>query len=194
MSTNQNRPLILMDIDGVANAFGAWRNVQDDTARRGYRTEQPSTGFTYARSGGYSLLIPSDYPEHFEALMDLGDVMHATMWMDKADEFAAAAGLPLGLPFIDFDAHKRPDDMPFHGRIGTGVAQYKQPGIAATAGDRPVVWVDDDLVIENWLWAENRNERGFPTLLIQPDPAVGFTAEHLQEIRDWADSLVEDAA
>ena len=191
-----NKPLILVDIDGVLNAFNAWNAVDDDRYPRGYRWEAPKQGFAHRMAEGHSLLVPHTAHDHLTTLAALGEPVWATMWQNKAAAFARAAFLDFAADwdFIDFHAHRPADDDRIWGRWGAGVGSYKAPGIAATAGDRPMVWIDDDLQVENHMWAQARNEAGIPTLLVQPDPRVGLLPEHVTEIVNWVATLAKEAA
>jgi hypothetical protein len=174
-----DRPLVLLDIDGVVNAFDA---PYEAIARGGY---------TQTQGGGYRLTIRPEWAEWVDGLAEHGDVVWATMWQRFAiTDFAPATGIGLGIAdYIDFDRHHRSD---LGRRTGSGVGGYKQPGVEAYVGDRPFVWIDDDIRPEQVVWAMERNLAGIPTLLLVPDPAVGLTADDVRMVQAFRE-IVERA-
>jgi hypothetical protein len=108
------------------------------------------------------------------------------MWMERASEFGSVAGFGVDWPFIDFDAMRRTASRS-HLRIGAGVGSYKEPGIVATLGERPGIWIDDDMSDEQMDWARMRTEAGVPTLFLRPDPAEGMTRRHFDRVMAFAE-------
>ena len=187
METTQ--PLVLVDIDGVLNAFAGWVTQRDPAIvnQIGFdpapQTVAPE-GYRAAAAAGFSLLL---HEEHGDWLADVenagAQMMWSTMWVENAQtHFAPVAGFGHHWDFIDFHAHHSKSGWGNAGMTGNGVGGYKHPGIDETAGTRPVVVIDDDLTEINYRWAERRNGLGWPTLLIQPDPAVGLTREEADQI------------
>lgn len=52
-------------------------------------------------------------------------------------------------------------------------------------GDRPLVWIDDQLGGKEPGWAEERRGDGIPTLIIQPRPGRGLERAHVEEVLSW---------
>ena len=193
MTINQNeKPLLLIDIDGVLNLFDAW--VPSGPAywtTNGVR-KQPKVAPAHlveTVAQGYSLLLNPDHPEMFEELAEMGELVWATMWQSSAYLFGQKAGFGVDWDYIDFDSYKTEYQYGTQRRIGNGVGTYKHPGIVDTLGDRPGVWVDDDMTPEQHAWAQRRTEAGIPTLFIQPDPQFGMTWEHFIQIVEFIESL-----
>jgi len=67
-----------------------------------------------------------------------------------------------------------------------GSSHWKVDAIGDYAGDRPAAWVDDNLNEECFFWAKVRKA---PTLLVETEPSVGLTDEHVDQLLDWATSL-----
>lgn len=157
---NTRVPLLLVDIDGVLSLFG----FSSDERPRG----------TWIQADGTPHFISSSAGAHLLALGDFFELAWCSGWEERAnDHLPAALGLPGPLPFLSFD------ENPARGR-----AHWKLPAIDAYAGDeRPLAWVDDSLGEACLTWAASRQGS---TLLVQTDPAVGLTGEHVAQLRDWA--------
>jgi hypothetical protein len=167
------RPLLLLDIDGVLNAFEAWGLVHGPLPRDGHQVP-PSDGYRLTHANGWNLLIPADARRWVARLEAHFDVVWSTMWeSDAVEHFAPVAGFGHTWSWIDFTAH---EEEQLEQRSGNEVGHHKHAGIVATAGDRPVVVVDDDLAPLTRLWASFREDEGIPTMTVKPDPAVGLTA------------------
>lgn len=168
----QNRsttPLILVDIDGVLNAF----------ASRGRREHERTTV-----AGRYRVVLDTRHPGWFDVLADHAELWWATMWQAQAGPvFGVVAGLGHDWPYLDFDGAYEPGGSPFIQRTGEGVGGYKWPRILEMgATNRPLVWIDDDMDDAHLEWAAARDASGVPTLFVRPDPAEGFTFEHFLRV------------
>ena len=187
----RNQPLVLVDIDGVVNIFDGWIVTRDEWMiekfGKVYTRREAPAHLRADRANGYSLLLNPAHPEWLAEVEAAGaDMMWSTMWQDLArTHFAPVAGFGHDWDHIDFHAHHSAGAWRNAGRTGQGVGGYKHPGIDETAGTRPVVVIDDDLSDINYRWAERRNGLGWPTLLIQPDPALGITREQIEDILDF---------
>jgi hypothetical protein len=161
MSAIPERPLLVVDVDGVLNPYGP---------------ECPG-GYTEHR------LFPEDEmpvricTHHGPWLRELSrsfDLIWGTAW--REDERARLSGL-LDLP-------------PFHGAVelprGQFDAALKIPAIDRIGENRPLAWIDDLLSPAAWVWAESRTA---PTLLVPVDPALGLTRRHVTMLLGWASSL-----
>jgi hypothetical protein len=168
--TNTLRPLLLVDIDGVLNAFDAWR-----LTRHQFR----------ARAGMYTVVLDRRHPKWFAELAEHAELRWATMWQAEAARvFGAAAGLGTDWDYLDFDSVWNGQRMV--GRTGVGVGGYKWPLIEQCgAEDRPLVWIDDDMTDEHMAWARRRDALGQPTLFVCPDPAWGLTKDQFRLVLDF---------
>ncbi len=181
--------IVMIDIDGVCNVFDGWEVEVDEwmsahTKKPWIRNRKAPAHLKATRARGYNLLLNPEHPEWMAEIEDTGaEMVWGTMWVHTAaTEFAPVAGFGAAWSHIPFnDYHVNTSGR----RMGEGVANYKMPGIADWAEDRPVVWVDDDLTPAEHAWAARRNARGLPTLFIQPDPAVGMTRAHVEQILDF---------
>ena len=164
------KPLLLVDIDGVVSLFGFDPNVRPDG--------------TWCQVDGIAHLLSSRAAEHLLELGQSFEMAWCSGWEEKANEH-----LPhqLGLPRLP---HLRFEDK------GPGVKaayeHWKLASIDAYAGpDRAIAWIDDDLSDECHAWA---TARPGPTLLVLTDPAVGLDDAAARVLLEWAAELPGAAA
>ena len=164
-----DRPLVLIDIDGVISLFG-------------FEAAQPPPG-RFLLVDGIPHFLSSGAAELLGGLHDEFELVWCSGWEDKADEHLPfALGLPAGLHHITFA--REPGDEP----AGAGEARHwKLSAIDAYAGPhRPLAWIDDQFDDSCHEWARHRPA---PTELVATDPAVGLTADHAARLRAWAAAL-----
>jgi hypothetical protein len=161
MPTPTDRPLLLVDVDGVLALFdldggepaGTWHLIE---------------GFPYYLASEAAQLLHTA-AEHF-------DLVWCTGWEDRAnDHLPRLAGTPGPLPVIRFARNP-----------GRANAHWKLDEIDAYAGDRPVAWIDDALDANCDAWAAGRTARGVPTLLVRTQPHRGMLREHLDTLIAFA--------
>lgn len=131
-----DRPLLLLDVDGPLNPFGArwWRP-------RGYVTRRvhPANWSSRQKPGSRRLrrgLRIRLSPAHGERLLALPyELAWATTWMHEANEMIGPViGLPRDLPVIEFDNLFAADADGLY---------WKTRRVLEWAAGRPFVWVDD---------------------------------------------------
>ena len=154
------RPLLALDVDGVISLFGF----------EGPTGEAPGR---FHLIDGMAHCIPDGIGPMLERLASAYEIVWATGWEDRANErLPEILGLPGELPFLTFD-----------GRARFGTAHWKIEAIDRYAEDRPVAWVDDSIDKTCRAWAD---ERDAPTLLMQTEPDIGLTNEHVETLLRWA--------
>lgn len=175
------RPIWLLDVDGVLNAA---TRTPDAAAWPTWRT-----GRATAAGGQWHITWAPPVVETIRRIHRAGvvDVLWLTTWEEAANE---SLGPLLGLPELPVASRLRPggSGRAAHGfvatRAGAGNRWWKLD-VAQQILDgeplRPLIWTDDDLSWEPGAraWAEQRPS---PTLLIAPATDVGLTAEHLAAI------------
>lgn len=158
---NARLPLLLLDVDGVLNPYGAPACPPGYTEHDFYPGDEEPVRLCAA---------------HGPWLRDLAtrfEIVWATAWETNANRLLSPFfGLP-ELPVIQFPRAKF---APF----------AKLPAIMAYAGDRPLVWIDDIHPSEAHIWAAGRSA---PTLLITVDPVGGLTRAIIDRAGEWADDL-----
>lgn len=160
------KPLLLIDVDGVISLFG-------------FDPGRPPAG-RFQMVDGIAHFLSATAGEHLRQLSGEFELSWCTGWDEKANEYLPLAlGLPAELPLVIFDQLDRPAG-----------AHWKLVGIdACVSPSRPVAWIDDAHDGRCHAWAA---ERPGPTLLVTTDPAAGLTEAEVSELLAWARRL--DAA
>ena len=158
---HSEKPLLLVDIDGVLSLFG-------------FQSDRRPAG-EWLNVEGIVHLISATASEHLQRLAGPFDLVWCSGWEEKANEhLLGALVLPNALPFLTFTAK---DGARKH---------WKLDAIEAHAGDRPLAWIDDAHDDSCRAWA---SARAAPTLLVTTDPAAGLTAAHVEALEHWAGRL-----
>jgi hypothetical protein len=155
-----NKPLLLIDIDGVISLFGF-----DPAVRPPGRFELVD---------GIAHFLSASAGEHLRELETEFELVWCSGWEEKANEYLPLAlDLPGPLPHLTFDS-----------AATCGGRHWKLPAIEAYAGaNRPLAWIDDGQDEACEAWAASR---AGPTLLVATQPAIGLTEEHVSELLRWA--------
>jgi hypothetical protein len=156
----QDRPLLLIDVDGVISLFG-------------FDRASPPLG-RFEIVDGIPHFLSSTAGGHLRTLGGRFEPAWCTGWEEKANEYLPLAlGLPGSFPFLTFD-----DAVP------EVAGHWKLAAIDRYAGPhRPLAWIDDAHDETCRTWARTRPG---PTLLIGTDPAVGITDVHVATLLEWA--------
>lgn len=173
--SNKNTPLVLIDIDGVANIFGA----------EVIQAHQRQT-----RIGRYRIVLDNRHPAWFAEIGEYAEMRWSSMWQANAvRDFAPEAGFGHTWAHLAFDAWYA--EQPMHvirqarqGQMtGNGIGSFKDPIIREVAeSGRPMVVIDDDLTDDQILWAVKRSQTVAPTLFVRPDPEHGFTRAQYRRV------------
>ncbi|WP_328299249.1 HAD domain-containing protein [Streptomyces sp. NBC_00435] len=169
-------PYLLLDIDGVLIPFPAADGSTPPTHVR--HTVLPT-----GRQPDDSVPIWLD-PSHGQLLTELlasGLVtpVWCTSWRKDA---TTIIGPLLSLPDFPYLDLPRPQITTSH----PNGYLWKRDHVDAWLGTAPVIWIDDDFTALDHTWAAERTARGYPTLLIQPDPYIGVGQSHLAQAKRWA--------
>lgn len=187
MKMTSERPVLLLDIDGVLNLFPHF--LEDRVTRQ---TQRQSALLSSTQKQPYSLDIPLDAADLVDQLADYFELHWYTMWNEHARAvFTPLAGIRQQFDHFECDWVGGLDalnatDTPEWMRKAIWVA--KTPLIPEHVGDRPFVWVDDDTTPVDSLWLEAHPEVG-EFLLITVEPHSGLTQDTVNEAIAWAQSL-----
>ena len=162
MVTNETKPILFVDVDGVISLFGFAPTVG----------ELPGPLHWI---DGVAHCIPSAVGERLVRLAESFELVWATGWEERANEH-----LPflLNLPFSDLPS------LTFEGRAVFGSAHWKVDAISDYAGDRPVAWIDDCIDESCRFWAHMRHG---PTLLVPVDPRRGLEESQTEALITWVE-------
>jgi hypothetical protein len=163
-----DRPLLLVDIDGVISLFGG--------------TERSSGSPFAGRAGSFHSIdgmphfLSSTAAAHLLDLQRHFELAWCSGWEEKANEHLPhLLGLPPALPFLRFERS-----------VGRANAHWKLAAIDEFAGERALAWIDDALNPACHEWAE---ARAAPTLLVQTEPEHGLTEREAVLLSGWAAEL-----
>jgi hypothetical protein len=156
-----DRPLLMVDIDGVISLFGS--ELRDPAAR--------GAG-TFHSIDGIPHFLSSAAAAHLLTLARSFELVWASGWEEKANEY-----LPhlLGLPTLEY--------LSFERSVGRTNAHWKLDAIDAYAGARPLAWIDDAFNEACHEWAR---ARASATLLVQTTPTSGLTEREAETLQRWA--------
>ena len=178
----RQRPLLMVDIDGVLSLFGAptiagQRSLAAIAPDRA--DEQRARAGRYCSIDGMPHFLSYDAAAHLLALGESFELVWASGWEEKANEHLPhLLGMPAGLPFVRFPRGAERD---------SGVdGHWKVDAIDRYAGDRALAWVDDAFNEACHAWADARPA---PTLLVATEPERGLTAREAQLLAGWAKRL-----
>jgi HAD domain in Swiss Army Knife RNA repair proteins len=173
MTISPDKPLLMVDIDGVISLFGAPEHAAGFTPRSDRAGGSPAAQGSFHSIDGIPHFLSSTAAAHLLALAEDFDLVWASGWEERAEEhLPRLLGLPAGLPFLRFQ--RAP---------GRGNAHWKLQAIDAFAGVRPLAWIDDAFNEACHEWA---SERPAPTLLVRTEPKDGLTAREAQLLTAWA--------
>lgn len=133
------KPLLLLDVDGVVNAFAP---------RRPHVVRKAQTGRTNKGLPiTYTLHFDNEVAAMIETLQDHFDVVWCTMWNHAANtELVPMLGID-EMPVMHCshnDGLDILDDQGYDFRQAQRLWYAKTPLVPAYVGDTPFVWIDDD--------------------------------------------------
>ncbi len=168
--SGSDRPLLLLDVDGVLNVLGPG----------------PGCRMRDVVAGGSVVRFRADLPDVLARLGKRFELVWATTWESAANDcLAEPFGLP-ALPQVSFSAHPETD------WVGPDET-WKLPAVREAVGDRPCAFLDDDLGQDAHAWARYR-AASVPTLVLDVDPSTGLTDADVERLLKFAASLGIDRA
>lgn len=157
-----------MDIDGVISLFAFEAGGQPEGS--------------FHSIDGIPHFLSSIAAEHLLALAPIFELVWASGWEEKANEYLPhLLGLPK-LPHLSFDRGVR-------GTRRTS-AHWKLDAIDEYAGKRALAWIDDAFNEACQAWA---SARGVPTLLVQTQPASGLTSREAETLEGWGRGFLRES-
>lgn len=157
-----SRPILAVDVDGVISLFGFDEPPARDEAR-------------FELVDGMVHCISLVAGERLGRLAEHYDLVWATGWEDKANDYLPGIlGLP-DLPFLSFDGAAR-----------FGSAHWKLGPLDEYGNGRALAWIDDNFDESCYEWAREREE---PTLLVPTEPHLGLEEVQVEALTAWAAGL-----
>ena len=178
------RPLLLVDIDGVLSLFGprdhGSKSAVEPACAGAGGDEAPLSGSFHAIDG-IPHFLSSTAAANLLSLEPFFELVWASGWEEKANEYLPhLLGLPAELPFLRFARSRGP---------GTStLGHWKLDAVDAYAGERALAWVDDALDGACHEWASARSS---PTLLVGTRPERGLTGRETRRLLEWAGRLAQ---
>jgi hypothetical protein len=168
------KPLAFIDVDGVLNI------ISSKPLKPGM-TQQEMT----VQGRKYPIrLKPEVHADLLRELEEAGfEMAWGTTWEDEANRLIAPElGLsrwPVAMvegAWLELPTPELVRDL--------GGYNWKATGILALAGDRPFIWIDDDLWKPDHAWAIRRSAT-IPTKLIKTNPKEGLMPHHVRKAKQW---------
>jgi hypothetical protein len=168
-----NRPILGVDVDGVLNL------------REAAPAQRLVAAGTLALPDGSAMPFPIGTPRRLSRLREAFDMVWVTTWGTRAHPaLGDAFDLGPAWPVIDLAP-----------ALFTGALTWKLPAIDRWLADRaalgsfpPFAWMDDDLDVDAFEWA-NARSRVAPTVVVQIDPRTGLTDQHVELLLGWVREL-----
>lgn len=166
ISSVVNRPILLIDVDGVISLFG-------------FDHAAPPSG-RFLLVDGIAHFLSGTAGGHLRRLEEAFELAWCTGWEEKANDYLPLAlGLDGPLPHVEFDHDDRP--VQAHWKLGA-IDLHVAP-------TRSLAWIDDahDDACRSWATA-----RSGPTLLVTTEPAIGLTDSDVEQLLAWARALPQN--
>ena len=192
-SSPEDRPVLLLDVDGVINVYQGRDDVFPPFAIEVY------SAVSHLGSV-FTLWLRPELREWFASLSERFTIVWATDWLNANEAISPLLGLPGDLDAVPFPEQWL--DVPFwFCRKTPHVRRW-----ASTVGVRRFAWIDDTLTeadAETLAWdtdpkwatssrawqleiAETSPVRPEDVLLLPTDPSVGITADDVDRLLDFA--------
>jgi hypothetical protein len=162
-----DRPILAIDVDGVISLFGFEEPPAGNLAR-------------FELIDGMVHCISLQAGERLLALGEFYDMVWATGWEEKANDYMPNV---LGMPELPF--------LTFEGAARFGSAHWKLGPLDEYCKGRAVAWIDDSFDESCHEWARQREE---PTLLVPTESALGLEEAQTEALIAWARSLETEVA
>jgi hypothetical protein len=157
-----SRPILAVDVDGVISLFGFEQPPSREEAR-------------FELVDGMVHCISIAAGERLKRLTELYDLVWATGWEEKANDYLPnILGVP-ELPHVSFDGAAR-----------FGSAHWKLGPLDDYGIGRALAWIDDSFDQSCYEWARARKE---PTLLVPTESELGLEEVQVEALTAWASGL-----
>lgn len=173
-----DKPLVLIDVDGVINAFA-------DDAKNTWPDLRTTTAHADGRE--WKIRYSPTVVAWLNKLHERAEVTWLTTWETwAATSLAPEIGLEQGKDWVVF-GRQADAPTPFSGpNRHTHWWKFELVKRAHAESDRRIVWVDDDFAFysDAWKWAAARPN----TLAIMPNCDLGITQKNMDELDAFLDA------
>jgi hypothetical protein len=159
-----SRPALLLDVDGVLE-IEPYEKMPADYL---IKSDEPWWAYN---------------PAHGDWLRQVGRITDIYYISDYRDESHGRVAARLGLPEYDWI-----NDDAWRCQAKT-YAAARSLAITALFGHRPLVWIDDEIGIPEFGWAQERNKRA-PTLIVKTEIESGLQTGQMGHITNWLRTVV----
>jgi len=194
-----DKPLWLLDVDGVLNAVNIIEDLQaleGDINWPDYQVGRALSGRPAGHT--YKIIWSPTLVKRITALVeeDLVEIQWLTTWEERAQ---TQIGPLLGLPHFELPGKR--DLGAEHQSLITGAGDYwwkfplAREAVAETP-QRPLIWTDDDLVSvpEATAWARKRwQDGGGMAMLVNPAWEIGLSPRQMDAIEAFCRGDLEAA-
>lgn len=183
MPSPSERPVWLLDIDGVINA------CSKKPDRSVWTADEWQTGRAEAEGRSWPILWSKPVVDFIRNVHESGqaEIRWHTTWQHWAANLATLVGLP------EFPIAEAPemDDKP--GYVAKAIREsrswwWKLPAAERVVRDekRPLIWTDDDITWSLCGYDVDAKLRAYaPALLVSPQETLGLTKKQLRQISDF---------
>lgn len=171
------KPIAFIDVDGVLNVLNF---------RKAMKPGMTQQEMTLSNGQTYPIRLRAEF--HAALLQELEDagfeLVWGTTWEDDANRLIAPElGLSRWPVAMVEAAYAGAVPIPPLLKDLTGF-NWKAAGVLAYAGDRPFIWIDDDLWEPDYTWARRRT-KVVPTKLIRTNAKEGLMSHHIRKAKEW---------
>jgi hypothetical protein len=162
------KPLLFLDVDGVVAPLDQTLDLEDLPA-----------GFEAARIGPYPGFIPTHLKSSLPELSQRCEIIWTTTWEEEGPKsIAPLFGLNSKAEYLSLLERRHKDGLDWK--------QAKHEAVKERVGDRPFIWIDDQIMGYMSQWAKSIPN---PSLLIKPKRNIGITDKDIRKINRFLDSL-----
>lgn len=162
---------LLLDVDGVLCPFGAEvRGVHPKN-----RHTDPDLYPDFIYHDKHYVFTSNENANRIRKLIDIGYEIHwCTGWIYAANTVISPLHNLPEFPVVPLENYSYSDRI-----------HWKFFGISDYMADEPYVFIDDDINAEGIDYANERTEKGIPTLWLPTICHEGLTDAHVRILEDW---------
>lgn len=180
------KPVLLVDVDGVLNAYAMGHNNYQRLGFRKVKVTIPATANSHSET--YFLVVSDEQAKMLSSLRDDFDLVWCTSWNQWANEvISPLLSLPL-FPVLELDVTVPQDYVNnLHWKTKQVAHAFSEGG--AYSGRR-FAWLDDETTKRDRTWFNTLFGKDFHKLVLV-NPGLGFTKDQRDALLIWKDKALE---